>query len=136
MKRFRFINLGLICALSPIEFLAYRLSASTLLYCLLWLGMFVLGDHMSFSLAGGRRLILAQKPGSTVCRRQWPTHLLSLMSLLGMAGIAGILVQRGFLSPPLDLGAMRSAFVYEGSSGLRTVVTIWLLADWPPALLA
>lgn len=70
---------------SPIEYLSYQLSTSTVLYCALWVGLFVVGDELGYRFSRNRGFpgIDASAVWVTAYNRRM-TQILTVLSLVGL----------------------------------------------------
>jgi hypothetical protein len=110
---------------SPIHYLAYQLSISTVLYCALWVGVFVFGDELGYrssrsrSFSGSQTTAFAQNAYTYRVPRN-----LTVLSLVGLV-ILGISVGVGSVfSKGLDVAALRGAQLVGTNEGIvKTVAT-------------
>lgn len=119
-------GLGLVHWLSPIEYLAYRLSTGTVLYCLLWIGFFVLGDRLGFKLRLKRRCIPMLRPTTTTRRRRRFTCVLTMVAVAGMIYL-GSMAWRTVISGGVSwFAGIRQAQLEAVGAGLVKTVAIIL----------
>jgi len=119
-------GLGLVHWLSPIEYLAYRLSTGTVLYCLLWIGFFVLGDRLGFTLRLKRRSIPMLKPPVIIRRSRWPTRAITMVAVAGMVYLGSASIGAVTLGGESGLANLRIAQTAGMNEGLIKTVAIVL----------
>lgn len=113
---------------SPVQYLLYQLSISTVLYCALWVGVFVSGDELGYRfsrsrLPSGSQTTAFASTASTAYTYRAPRNL-TVLSLIGLV-ILGISVgvDSVFLNG-LDIAALRSAQLIGANEGIvKTVAT-------------
>lgn len=117
--------LMLVHLFSPIQYQAFSLSISTILYCALWVGVFVVGDELGYRSSGSLSLPSRQTMVFTSTAYTYRlTKNLTVLSLIGLA-ILGISVGAGSIfSGGLDLATLREAQLTGANEGIvKTIAT-------------
>lgn len=117
---------------SPIEYLSFHLSISTVLYCALWIGLFVLGDILGCRSSRNQSFpgIDAKPPFATAYNRRMIRNL-TVLSLVGLvllgiatkigsvlAGASGLTQLRIFQTEGVNEGIIKTVATFLSSVGL------------------
>lgn len=109
---------------SPITYHVYELSATTVIYALLWIGLFVLGDIVGANRLGGPSRAL-RLPVFVWWQKLPQRRLVTAVTFLSILGIIYLTLSSRGLSSVTDLAQLRQIQVTGAQSGLgKTVATI------------
>lgn len=117
--------LFLVHVFSPITYLVYELSPKTIIYALLWIGLFVLGDIVGANRYGS--LSKRQKLQVLVWWQRLPKRrLVTAVAFISILGAMYLLLSVRNLSSLTDLAQLRQLQVTGEQSGLGKTVATFL----------
>jgi hypothetical protein len=111
---------------NPIKYLSYRLSAGTVVYCLLWIGCFALGDNMGY--LSYRRCAESSADSQRLVLLDLNRNRLFVLTLLSVIGLIALGMKTDFCSVIRNgagLAQLRANQVLGVNEGLlKTVATL------------